>query len=116
MLQHAATSGNSCRRIVALEKVAGSSPVGHPPKESPSKSGTETSNRGPRTWLRGPSNAIGNAMQRGSGSLVGGYGPLAWILGGPLLPLVLTSPCALDRIAPGTLVGYDGCLGKVVSR
>ena len=30
MLQHAATPGNSCRRIAALEKVAGSSPVGHP--------------------------------------------------------------------------------------
>jgi hypothetical protein len=30
ILQHPATYGNRCRRIVALEKVAGSSPVGHP--------------------------------------------------------------------------------------
>src|SRR5829696_10126645 len=31
ILQHMATPGNRCRRIVAQEKVAGSSPVGHPP-------------------------------------------------------------------------------------
>ena len=30
ILQPTATHGNRCRRIVALEKVAGSSPVGHP--------------------------------------------------------------------------------------
>jgi hypothetical protein len=32
ILQHRATRGNRCRRIGALEKVAGSIPVGHPPK------------------------------------------------------------------------------------
>jgi hypothetical protein len=31
ILQRTATPGNGCRRIVALEKDAGSSPVGHPP-------------------------------------------------------------------------------------
>ena len=31
ILQHTATPSNSYRRIVALEKVAGSSPIGHPP-------------------------------------------------------------------------------------
>jgi hypothetical protein len=31
ILQRTATSGNRVRRIVALEKVAGSIPVGHPP-------------------------------------------------------------------------------------
>jgi hypothetical protein len=31
ILQHRATRGNRSRRIVALEEVAGSSPVGHPP-------------------------------------------------------------------------------------
>jgi hypothetical protein len=31
ILQHPPTPGNRCWRIVALEKVAGSSPVGHPP-------------------------------------------------------------------------------------
>jgi hypothetical protein len=30
ILQHTAMPGNRCRRIVAQEKVAGSSPVGHP--------------------------------------------------------------------------------------
>jgi hypothetical protein len=30
ILQLMATLGNGCRRIVALEEVAGSSPVGHP--------------------------------------------------------------------------------------
>jgi hypothetical protein len=30
ILQHSATPGNRSQRIVALEKVAGSSPVGHP--------------------------------------------------------------------------------------
>jgi hypothetical protein len=30
ILQHRVTYGNRCQRIVALEKVAGSSPVGHP--------------------------------------------------------------------------------------
>jgi hypothetical protein len=30
ILQHRATLGNRVRRIVALEKVAGSIPVGHP--------------------------------------------------------------------------------------
>jgi hypothetical protein len=30
ILQRLATRGNRCRRIVALEEVAGSSPVGHP--------------------------------------------------------------------------------------
>jgi hypothetical protein len=32
ILQPVATPGNRCRRIVALEKGAGSSPVGHPLK------------------------------------------------------------------------------------
>jgi hypothetical protein len=30
ILQHRVTYGKRCQRIVALEKVAGSSPVGHP--------------------------------------------------------------------------------------
>src|SRR5919107_602934 len=34
ILQLVATSGNRCRRIVTLEKVAGSSPVGHPPRKA----------------------------------------------------------------------------------
>jgi hypothetical protein len=46
---------------VALEKVAGSSPVGHP-KGKPVGTGRETSNRGPRARFRGPPNAIGNAI------------------------------------------------------
>ena len=63
ILQLVATSGNRCRRIVALEKVAGSSPVGYP-KESPSKTGTEIANREPQDSLRGSPNAIGDAMWR----------------------------------------------------
>jgi hypothetical protein len=31
ILQHPATPGNKSHRFVAQEKVAGSSPVGHPP-------------------------------------------------------------------------------------
>ena len=47
ILQLVATSGNRCRRIVTLEKVAGANPVGYP-KESPSKTGTEIANREPQ--------------------------------------------------------------------
>src|SRR5919107_749844 len=61
ILQLVATPGNRCRRIVALEKVAGSSPDGHS-KESPSKTGTEITNREPQDSFRGSPDAIGDAM------------------------------------------------------
>ena len=63
ILQLVATSGNRCRRIVTLEKVAGANPVGYP-KESPSKTGTEIANREPQDSLRGSPHAIGDAMWR----------------------------------------------------
>jgi hypothetical protein len=50
ILQHPATSRNKSRRIVALEEVAGSIPVGHPPlyrigKANPKNWGTARCSR-----------------------------------------------------------------------
>ncbi len=61
ILQRTATRGNRCRRIVALEKVAGSSPVGHPPRRA-----RGDGLRDLKSWawgvIPGSPNAIGNAI------------------------------------------------------